>query len=43
MPTLIFKLNKDRDIRNAWELCNTSSPWAEPVEKNLLKQIIKVY
>lgn len=41
MPTLRFELDKDRDIRNAWELCNIQFPWAESKEKMPLKEDYK--
>ena len=41
MPTLTFKLNNEKDILNAWELCNVSLPWAEPVEKKPLEESYK--
>jgi hypothetical protein len=38
MPTIIFKLDEDRDIRNVWELCNTSLLWIESTEKKPLEE-----
>ncbi len=41
LPILTFKINKERDILNAWELCNVSLPWAEPTEKKPLEKNYK--
>ena len=38
---LTFKIDKEKDIRNAWELCNISLPWAEPAEKKPLEEDYK--
>ncbi|MEK6917774.1 MAG: hypothetical protein AABW51_02395 [Nanoarchaeota archaeon] len=38
MPTVTFKLDKDRDIRNVWELCNMTLPWTESTEKKPLER-----
>lgn len=37
MPTLTFKLDQEKDIHNAWELCNIPLLWAEPSEKKPLE------
>ena len=41
MPTLTFKVDKERDIRNAWELCNLDTPFLENEEKKQLDSTYK--
>jgi len=36
MSALRFRLDKDRDVRNIWELCNMPLSWVEPTEKKPL-------
>jgi hypothetical protein len=41
MSRLIFKIDKEKDIRNAWELCNTNIPYLENEGKKQLDTIYK--
>jgi hypothetical protein len=41
MSTLTFQIDKERDIRNVWELCNLESPFLENEEKMQLNRVYK--
>src|SRR5271157_990947 len=41
MPALAFRVDRERDIRNAWELCNIDTPYLENEEKKQLELVYK--
>jgi len=42
IPKVIFKFDKNKDLRNIWKTCNSKLSWGHDFKKNIPKEVIRI-